>query len=379
MKDRKKKAPLKEETQPIRYYSLTEILKRNAHYNVIFGERSNGKTYAVLLYALKKFVDTGEQFAYVRRFEEDIRGSRGDSIFDALNVNHEVEKLTKGKYTFIRHKNRVFYLGYHDNTLDKDILDTRPFAYSFSVNIASRYKSTSYPGITTICYDEFLERSFYLPNEFADFMSIISTIVRTRDNVKIFMLGNTVNKTCPYFVEMGLSHIKDMQQGAIDVYQYGKSKLRVAVEYAANLNKDKPSNVYFAFDNPRLQMITGGVWEMARYPHLPIKYTPNQIILTYFIVFDDNILQCEIVDTGDSTFTYIHRKTTPIQDLDNDIIYSLEYDQRPNHVRRLSKPVTKWQRMIADYFVADKVFYQDNEIGEIVRNYIITSANDKIR
>ena len=68
MKDRKRKAPLKEETQPIRYYSLTEILKRNAHYNVIFGERSNGKTYAVLLYALKKFVDTGEQFAYVRRF-----------------------------------------------------------------------------------------------------------------------------------------------------------------------------------------------------------------------------------------------------------------------------------------------------------------------
>ena len=199
-------------------------------------------------------------------------------------------------------------------------------------------------------------------------MSIISTIVRTRDNVKIFMLGNTVNKTCPYFAEMGLSHIKDMQQGAIDVYQYGKSKLRVAVEYSANLNKDKPSNVYFAFDNPRLQMITGGVWEMARYPHLPVKYTPNQIILTYFIVFDDNILQCEIVDTGDSTFTYIHRKTTPIQDLDNDIIYSLEYDQRPNHARRLAKPVTKWQRMIADYFLADKVFYQDNEIGEIVRN-----------
>ena len=131
----------------IKYYSLTEILKRNAHYNIIFGERSNGKTYAALLYALKKFVSTGEQFAYVRRFEEDIRGSRGDSIFDALNVNHEVEKLTEGKYTFIRHKNRVFYLGYHDENLDKDILDTMPFAYSFAVNIASRYKSTSYPAM----------------------------------------------------------------------------------------------------------------------------------------------------------------------------------------------------------------------------------------
>lgn len=376
MKDKKRK----EQQEPrIKYYSLDEILKHNAQYNMIFGERSNGKTYSVLLYALKKFVSTGEQFAYVRRFEEDIRGSRGDTIFDALNVNHEVEKLTNGKYTFIRHKNRVFYLGYHDDTLDKDILDTKPFAFSFAVNIASRYKSTSYPGITTICYDEFLERTYYLPNEFADFMSIISTIVRTRDNVKIFMLGNTVNKSCPYFSEMGLSNIKNMKQGSIDVYQYGTSKLRVAVEYAANLNKDKPSNVYFAFDNPRLRMITGGVWELAMYPHLPVKYKPNQIMLTYFIIFNNDILQCEIVDTGDSTFTYIHRKTTPIQDMDNDIIYSLEYDNRPNHVRRLARPVTKWQRMIAEYFVADKVFYQDNEIGEIVRNYINVSTNDKIR
>ena len=30
------------------YYSLQKILKKNAVYNVIFGERSNGKTYSVL-------------------------------------------------------------------------------------------------------------------------------------------------------------------------------------------------------------------------------------------------------------------------------------------------------------------------------------------
>ena len=30
------------------FYSLDNILKKNSIYNVIFGERSNGKTYAVL-------------------------------------------------------------------------------------------------------------------------------------------------------------------------------------------------------------------------------------------------------------------------------------------------------------------------------------------
>lgn len=369
----------KKKTEEKRFYSLNEILKKNAHYNLIFGERSNGKTYSVLKYALERYVKTGEQLAIVRRFEEDIRGSRGDSFFDALTGNGEITKLTGGEFDFVKHSNRKFYLARRDENLEKDIIDNQPFAFSFAINIASRYKSTSYPNVTTICFDEFLERQFYLANEFADFMSIISTIVRSRDNVKIFMLGNTVNKTCPYFAEMGLRHIKDMKQGSIEVYQYGESKLKVAVEYAANLDKNKPSNVYFAFDNPKLQMITGGVWEMALYPHLPIKYKPNQIMLTYFIKFDGNLLQCEIVDTGNATFTYIHRKTTPIYDEDNDIIYTLEYDPRPNHVRRILKPSTEWQKKILLYFAKEKVFYQDNEVGEIVRNYLNVCTTDKIK
>ena len=34
--------------QEQKYYSLDNILKKNCVYNVIFGERSNGKTYSVL-------------------------------------------------------------------------------------------------------------------------------------------------------------------------------------------------------------------------------------------------------------------------------------------------------------------------------------------
>ena len=35
------------------YYSTQKIDKKNATYNVIFGERSNGKTYALLLKSIK--------------------------------------------------------------------------------------------------------------------------------------------------------------------------------------------------------------------------------------------------------------------------------------------------------------------------------------
>src|SRR5699024_11620877 len=69
-----------------------------------------------------------------------------------------------------------------------------------------------------------------LVNELVLFMNTVSTIVRRRTDVKIFMLGNTVNKYNPYFKEMGLNHANQMEQGTIDIYKYGKSPLTVAVE-----------------------------------------------------------------------------------------------------------------------------------------------------
>lgn len=58
----------------MKYYSLKQILKKNAQYNIIIGERSNGKTYACLLHCLKEYICNGNQFAIVRRWKEDVRG-----------------------------------------------------------------------------------------------------------------------------------------------------------------------------------------------------------------------------------------------------------------------------------------------------------------
>ena len=186
------------------------------------------------------------------------------------------------------------------------------------------------------------------------------------------MLGNTVNKYCPYFNEMGLNNIQTMQQGEIDLYQYGESGLTVAVEYCKTdkSNQRKESKKYFAFDNPKLQMITGGAWELAIYPHLPTKYKPSDVLLTYYIDFADNIYSCEIIEKDGQTFTYIHKKTTPIKDLDNSIIYSLEHNPKPNYNRNILSPVTNIQKKIAWFFKTHNVFYQDNNVGDGIANYL---------
>ena len=63
------------------FYNPKNIINKNAVYNVIFGERSNGKTYSILKYGLEQYFETGGQLAIVRRWQEDIRGKRASEIF----------------------------------------------------------------------------------------------------------------------------------------------------------------------------------------------------------------------------------------------------------------------------------------------------------
>lgn len=352
-----------------KFYSLKNILKTDAVYYVIFGGRSNGKTYAVQEYALKRYWEKGEQLAIVRRYRDDFTGKRGQAMFNNQVSTGNVKFITGGVWDDIYYYSSQWFLCKHaqDGTIIKD---EKPFCYAFSLSSMEHDKSTSYPDICNVLFDEFITRSAYLVDEFVIFMNVLSTIIRHRTNVKVFMIGNTVNKYCPYFAEMGLNHIKDMKEGTIDVYTYGNSKLRVAVEYSQN-KVGKSSAQYFAFDNPKLNMITGSEWELDIYPHCPVKFKPKHIMFTYFIIFDDSMLQCEIIRIDRNTFTFIHEKTTPIKHPEKDIIFTPEYNPAPNYARKISRPATELQRRIWAYFVTDRVFYQSNPVGEIVHNYLL--------
>lgn len=359
----------------IKYYSIRNVLNRipDAQYYVIFGQRSNGKTYSSLDYCLEDYFKNGNQFAYLRRYKEDLKGKNGGAVFSSIVNNGLIKKYSKGMWNGVYYYSQRWYLMYinPENPKDKRI-DDEPFCYGFALTEMEHDKSTSYPKIKNIIFDEFITRDSYLNDEFIIFTNVLSTIIRERDDVKIFMLGNTINQYSPYFKEMGLTNIRKQEIGTIDVYTYGDSKLKVVVEYSDFPDKKKKSDVYFAFNNPKLKMITGGAWEIAIYPHLTkeMKYAPKDIIYHYFIIFEETTLMCEIVRKDDMLFTFIHLKTTPIQEDDNNIVYSPIVNPLPNYRRRITKPRTNGEKKILSFFIHEKVFYQSNEIGEIVRNYL---------
>lgn len=372
-------APITVEGETEEFYSLNRIKELKCQYNLIFGKRSNGKTYSVLKEIIVNYAKTGQQGAYLRRYREDFIGKRGQQMFSALVSDGIIKDVTDGKWTTVKYQSSQWFFAKEDEKTGRLITDASPFCFGFSLAQMEHDKSTSYPNITTIVFDEFISRIGYLPQEFVLFMNVLSTIIRQRNNVTIYMLGNTVNKYCPYFKEMGLGHIEDMEAGKIDVYSYGNSKLKVAVERTKNHNiQGRKSDVYFAFDNPSLEMITGGAWELDLYPHCPRKYDDEDIVFKFFVVYNDQILQGEVVELDDCSFIYFHRKTGEIRHPDRDLIFSEEYDPRPNYVRNLRRSSLEAVRRISLFFRDSKVFYQDNDVGEIVRNYLQFCKSDVI-
>lgn len=355
-----------------KFYTLNNILSHNADYNIIYGERSNGKTTAVLRLALLHHINSGyvNQLAIIRRWEEDFKGKNGKQMFDGIVNLGWVEEFTKGEYNSIYYFSQRWYLVKYNKNGEKVKQAEEPFALGFSLTSEEHYKSTSYPNVTIILFDEFITRGYYLPEEFVKFQNLLSTLIRLRTNVKIFMCGNTINKYCPYFAEMGLKGVKTQKKGTIDIYRYGDSELVVAVEYSDFPSKKKVSNKYFAFDNPKLQMITNGGWEIDIYPHLPAKYKPKDLVYHYYIVFEGDILQGNIVTVNDEIFMYIHRKTTPIKEDNEQIVYQQAVDYRGNYSVNIMRPTCNIEKLIATLFKEKKVFYQDNEVGEIVNNYL---------
>lgn len=347
-----------------KYYSLKNIMKKNAIYNIIIGQRSNGKTYSVISLMIRGFIQQSIPSAYIRRLDSELIPS---TLFRLLAPHtDDIKKLSKGIYNDYIYKARVFYLVYRNNNGDIEKI-SEPCIYCYALSLSKNAKGADRGEILYTLFDEFLTRRFYLNNEFIIYTELLSTIIRNRDNVINFLVGNTVNKYCPYFSEMGLNHIAEQKQGTIDLYTYSNTDLTVAVEYCAENEISKISSKYFGFDNPQLNMITRGMWELANYPHCMERVTKNNIISKCYIIFDSNILCINIVKTN-SVYLLITPQTHTIPD--KHIIYSDTASNNPYFVCDITRDNKKISKIIYQLIIQNKVFFSDNNTGEIFNNWI---------
>lgn len=59
----------------------------------------------------------------------------------------------------------------------------------------------SYLDVDDIIFEEFMSRNVYLPNEPNKLMNLYATIDRKRLTTRLWLVGNTISRVCPYINE----------------------------------------------------------------------------------------------------------------------------------------------------------------------------------
>ena len=98
----------------IKHYNIDKLVACNADFNILYGERSNGKSYQLKYKrAVIKYLETGKRFILLRRYREDITTSSIEQYFQDVDV----ERLTKGKYNCITvYRKQIFLSNFNSET-----------------------------------------------------------------------------------------------------------------------------------------------------------------------------------------------------------------------------------------------------------------------
>ena len=228
------------------FYSPEKIISYNALLNLIIGERGVGKSYSMKTWAVKRFLNKGKQFAFIRRYDTDLDASIGSS-----NDNKFFEQI-KNEFpnsTFKITKNKK---------VRKLFIDDKLCGYALPLSAADSLKSSTYENVDIIIYDEFQLKEgstqHYLKNEPEIILDIIETIGRLRD-IRVYCLGNAISSTCPLMNYFNITlpyntDIKTFKDGTIAI-EYIKNEKYREVKKATRFGKLIDGTRYgkYAIDN----------------------------------------------------------------------------------------------------------------------------------
>lgn len=218
----------------MRYYSLKNILKKQAQYNLIMSGRSGGKSTEMCSFLINEYKTQKRKF--IRFFRRLSYTDGCETWFDLFN-----EPTIKDKTTQKDIPNPL----YIDDKIEFDasqgvyLINGEVFGYIAVISLQSRRKGNVFDtDIYHTIFDEYIETSpdEYLDNEINKFMSLISTIYRGRTG-QVWLLGNNLNedsKYNPYHRYFGIDIDRDnIKQGQIKCYTSKKfnKPAKIAFEY----------------------------------------------------------------------------------------------------------------------------------------------------
>lgn len=204
------------------FYNYDKLFSFNFLLAFVIGERGCGKTFNAKVAVLKKYLKTGEQFIYLRRYKTELDTALA-TFWNDLQENGYFED----------HALSVS----RSKMLTKFICDEKVCGYAVPLSTANILKSTAFPKVKTIIFDEFILDGAsgtyrYLKNEVTMMLDVIETVGRLRD-IQVIFLGNALSIVNPYFAYFGLDlpykgEFRTFKDGAIVVNYIKNLKYREA-------------------------------------------------------------------------------------------------------------------------------------------------------
>jgi hypothetical protein len=356
-----------------KYYRLDRIIKENAKYLFLLGERSNGKSYAVKEYILKKAFDKKDcTFGLIWRYEKDIKEGYITDYFADMPIN----EITRGAYDHVIAYHGSIYFAKEDvetGKLEKGLMCGKYFA----LNISVRYKSKSFPMIEDLVFEEIMvdSNSSYLQNEVSLFMQLLSTVFRRRENSRVFMIGNTLSRVCPYVTEFGLKNILKMIPGDMDVYEFktlDDQITKIAVEYCENSTGGGRTGLFFGKFAKNIEC---GLWQCSEHPKLSLPYEECDIVYKLTLKNGDFAFNVDLLFQYDDPYVFVYPSK---EGRYRDRIITDEFADNSQIDNQLHIQTNKAESLIHRCYLLNKFVYSDNLTGEDFMATIKTFAKNPL-
>ena len=230
------------------YYNYDKLFSYNFLLAFVIGERGVGKSFGAKVAVIKKYLKTGEQFIYLRRYKTELDTALQTFFSDVQSAGYFEDHELKVK------KSKM---------LTEFTCDGKVCGYAVPLSTANILKSTAFPNVKTIIFDEFLLDIMagtyrYLKNEVQMVMDIIETVGRLRD-IQVIFLGNATSQVNPYFAYLDLSlpynsEFKTFKDGLI-VVNYIRNEAYREAKKASKFGKLIAGTDYgrYAIDNEFLR------------------------------------------------------------------------------------------------------------------------------
>lgn len=166
-----------------KYYDISTLLSYNKILNFIIGQRGGGKTFSAKKWCINDFLKKENQFIWVRHFKQELKQLKRNFWDDIINTGlyPDVEFSIQG---------------------DKLFINNKLCGYLVALSTATQLKSASFPKVNKIIFDEFIfekGHNHYRGDEVVDFINLMDTVIRDRDNCRAVLIANNVQTTNPYF------------------------------------------------------------------------------------------------------------------------------------------------------------------------------------